>query len=177
MVSNNNLYCLGLAGPKGPQGSQGAVGAIGAPGDQGDPGAAGPTGPPGPPGPPGIPATSHSPAVCPAICDKFCVGFCPSLQCCKKSQIPAKNTQEKQNIMPRKVDTQMQGIKSVQGPPQAKTKVQQIKPNKQVQGSPKTATKVQSHPQVPIKVVLPVNSHKNAKRSKIGHIKHKKIIF
>lgn len=138
---------------------------MGAMGSPGDPGAAGPPGPPGPPGPSGIPGIQGS-TTCPAICKKACVGFCPSMNCCKKSQVPAKKTQmqEKQKILPIKVEAQKQ--KPIQGPTQVKTNVQQG--GSRLQGNPKTETQAQNHPQVP--------ENKNIKRNKIRHISHKKHI-
>ena len=164
----------GFTGPKGPQGDQGAMGAMGAPGDQGDQGAAGPPGPPGPPGTPGIPATSPSLHACPAICDKFCVGFCPKLNCCKKSQIPAKKAlvKDTQNIMPKKVELSLNSPKVALVPQQAKTNLQ-VKPS--VQGHPIAVTQIHGHPQVQMKEMTPRKTQNNAKRNKIRHIKHKKL--
>ena len=147
------------------------MGAMGAPGDQGDQGAAGP---PGPPGPLGIPATSPSLHACPAICVKFCVGFCPKLNCCKKSQIPAKKAlmKDKQNIMPKKVELSLNSPKVALVPQQAKTNLQ-VKPS--VQGHPIAVTQIHGHPQVQMKEMTPRKTQNNAKRNKIRHIKHKKL--
>ena len=150
------------------------MGAMGAPGDQDGQGAAGPSGPPGPPGPQGIPATSTSLDACPAICDKFCVGFCLKLNCCKKSQIPAKKAlmKDKQNIMPKKAELSFNSPKVALVPQQAKTNLQ-VKPS--VQGQPIAVTQIHGHPQVQMKEMTPGKTQNNAKRNKIRHIKHKKL--
>ena len=143
------------------------MGAMGAPGDQGDQGAAGPSGPPGPPGPPGIPATSPSLHACPAICDKFCVGFCPKLNCCKKSQIPAKKAllKDTQNIMPKKVELSLNSPKVALVPQQVKTNLQ-VKPS--VQGHPIAVTQIHGHPQVQMKEMTPRKTQITRKGIRLG---------
>ena len=96
------MLCSGIQGPKGPDGAPRTIGTIGSFGDRG---AVGSPGPLGPPGPPGIPESGAK--TCPEIYKRACVGFCPSLNCCRKSEIPVKKLlmQDTHKFMPIHVGT------------------------------------------------------------------------